>query len=69
MELKPTYLDKQLPAAAVTEEMFDDVKAVADAEGVSVSAVIRYALHLFLQGNSDKIRVKSDITSETEHAN
>lgn len=59
--LKRERLTKRLPATACTSEQFSAVSTYAKAEEISVSAVVRHALALFL----DQVYEKSVEKSET----
>lgn len=65
--IKRQILDTHLPPAACSKEMLEQIKEVAKREETSASAVIRYAISLFLQGRNGKSRVSPSKTSEVSN--
>lgn len=61
--LKRKILDTQLPPAACTQEMLDEIKRFAKDQDTSVSSVIRYAVAFFLDENSSKSKEKLEYQS------
>ena len=51
--LKPLYTAR-IPALAVTQDMLDSLRAVAKANGMSVSEIVRQAVSLFLSHYTSK---------------
>lgn len=52
-------LPRNLPAAACTEDTYDQVRQFAKDQNTSMSAVIRAAVALFLEKNDSKTRINN----------
>lgn len=64
--MKRKVLDTHLPPAACTTEMLEQIKAVADREQTSQSAVMRHAIALFLERENSKSSQEIDNQVITE---